>query len=93
MFPQGHQALIDRNATHPILHRRITSVGMQLLKKGDHRLYHVVFRFIFLRKVPMTEAQNIGRYRIVQRLLGLSIALYGARNMSFNPIQREEFQL
>lgn len=41
----------------------------------------------------MTEAQNIGRYRIVQRLLGLSIALYGARNMSFNPIQREEFQL
>jgi len=30
------------------------------LKKGNHGLYHVVFRFILLWKVPLTQPQHKG---------------------------------
>lgn len=61
LLSERHQALIDRHAPHPILHRGIPAVGVQLLKKGNHGLYHVVFRFILLWKVPLTQPQHKGR--------------------------------
>jgi|SaaInl0LU_22_DNA_1037365.scaffolds.fasta_scaffold06380_3 hypothetical protein len=61
LLSERHQTLIDGHAPHPKLHGGIPAVRVQLLKKGNHGLYHVVFRLILLWKVPLTQPQHKGR--------------------------------